>query len=76
MWGGLLFLFLRSLRMTLTITLAIPLSLLCSVIILYFQGWSLNIATMMGLLLSIGLVVDNAIVIVENIQSTKLMMLP
>ena len=73
MWGGLfsiivLFLFLRSLRMTLTITLAIPLSLLCSVIILYFQGWSLNIATMMGLLLSIGLVVDNAIVIVENIQ--------
>ncbi len=73
MWGGLfsivvLFLFLRSLRMTLTITLAIPLSLLCSVIVLYFQGWSLNIATMMGLLLSVGLVVDNAIVIVENIQ--------
>ncbi len=77
MWGGLfsvivLLIYLRSLRMTLTITLAIPLSLLCSVIALYFQGWSLNMATMMGLLLSVGLVVDNSIVIVENIQIKRL----
>ena len=73
LWGGLfsiivLFLFLRSVKMTMTITLAIPLSILTSIIALYFLGWSLNMATMMGLLLSVGLVVDNSIVIVENIH--------
>jgi len=73
LWGGLfsiivLFLFLRSAKMTLTITLAIPLSILASIVALYFLGWSLNMATMMGLLLSVGLVVDNSIVIVENIH--------
>ena len=69
LWGGLfaagvLFFFLRAVRMTLIITLAIPLCILITVIVLYFIGWSLNMATMMGLLLSLGLVVDNAIVIV------------
>jgi len=73
LWGGLfsiivLYLFLRSAKMTLTITLAIPLSILASIVVLYFLGWSLNMATMMGLLLSVGLVVDNSIVIVENIH--------
>ncbi len=73
LWGGLfsvivLFLFLRSAKMTITIMLAIPLSILASIIALYFLGWSLNMATMMGLLLSVGLVVDNSIVIVENIH--------
>jgi len=72
MWGGLfaacvLFFFLRAVRMTLIITLAIPLCILATITVLYFMGWSLNMATMMGLMLSLGLVVDNAIVIVENI---------
>lgn len=72
LWGGLfaaivLFLFLRAVRMTLIITLAIPLSILVTLIVLYFIGWSLNVGTMMGLMLSLGLVVDNAIVIVENV---------
>lgn len=76
LWGGVfsfivLICFLRSLRITLTITLAIPLSLLCSVTVLYFMDWTLNILTMMGLLISIGLVVDNAIVMVENIHSKR-----
>lgn len=75
-WGGIfsfavLIFFLRSLRITLTITLAIPLSLLCSVIVLYFMDWTLNILTMMGLLISVGLVVDNAIVMVENIYAKR-----
>ena len=75
-WGGLLaamvlFFFLRAVRMTLIITLAIPLSLLATVVLLYFAGWSLNIGTMMGLMLSLGLVVDNAIVIVENIYRKR-----
>jgi HAE1 family hydrophobic/amphiphilic exporter-1 len=72
MWGGLfaffvLLLFLRKLRITIMLTLAIPLSLLVSVLILYAMNWTLNLFTMMGLMLSIGLVVDNAIVITENI---------
>jgi HAE1 family hydrophobic/amphiphilic exporter-1 len=76
LWGGLfaamvLFFFLRAVRMTLIITLAIPLSLLATIIALYFMGWSLNMATMMGLMLSLGLVVDNAIVIVENIYRKR-----
>ncbi|NKB68549.1 MAG: MMPL family transporter [Candidatus Latescibacteria bacterium] len=76
LWGGLfaalvLFFFLRAVRMTLIITLAIPLSLLATVVVLYFVGWSLNIGTMMGLMLSLGLVVDNAIVIVENIYRKR-----
>lgn len=75
-WGGafaamVLFFFLRALRMTLIITLAIPLSILVTIAALFFAGWSLNIATMMGLMLSMGMVVDNAIVIVENIYRKR-----
>ena len=57
----------RAIRMTVILTLAIPLSILTTVVVMYFIGWSLNMATMMGLLLCIGLVIDNSIVIVENI---------
>ncbi|MEO7412197.1 MAG: efflux RND transporter permease subunit, partial [Opitutaceae bacterium] len=76
LWGGMfaaaiIYLFLRAPRMTGILTLAIPLSLLCTLIVLFFMGWSLNMATMMGLLLSIGMVVDNAIVIVENIYRQR-----
>lgn len=76
MWGGIfsfvvLICFLRSLSIAVTIAMAIPLSLLCSVVILYFMGWSMNVLTMMGLLLAVGLVVDNAIVMVENIYSKR-----
>ena len=76
LWGGLfaglvLLFFLRALRMTLIITLAIPLSVTATVATIYFLGWSLNLITMMGLMLSLGLVVDNAIVIVENIHRRR-----
>ena len=76
LWGGLfaalvLLFFLNNVRMTAIITLAIPLSILATTTALYFIGWSLNIATMMGLMLSLGLVVDNAIVIVENIYRKR-----
>ena len=76
LWGGLfaaivLMIFLRNLRMTLIITSAIPLSILASMTAIYFYGWSLNLATMMGLMLSLGLVVDNAIVVVENIYRKR-----
>ena len=76
LWGGLfaviiLYFFLRAFRMTLIIFAAIPLSIMATLIALYFSGWSLNVATMMGLMLSLGLVVDNAIVIVENIHRKR-----
>ncbi len=76
LWGGMfaalvIYLFLRAPRMTGILTLAIPLSLLCTIVVLFFTGWSLNIATMMGLLLAVGMVVDNAIVIVENIYRLR-----
>ncbi|MBT6149075.1 MAG: efflux RND transporter permease subunit, partial [Gemmatimonadetes bacterium] len=76
MWGGLfaamiLFFFLRAVRMTAIITLAIPLSILITITTIYFFGWTLNLITMMGLMLSLGLVVDNAIVIVENIYRKR-----
>ena len=76
LWGGvfavaILLYFLRGVRMTLIITLAIPLSITAAVTGLYFIGWSLNLITMMGLMLSLGLVVDNAIVIVESIYRKR-----
>ncbi len=72
LWGGIfaffvLFLFLRRFRITLMLTLAIPLSLLVSIMLIYSLGWTLNGFTMMGLMICIGLVVDNSIVITENI---------
>lgn len=76
LWGGLfaaliIYVFLRAPRMTGILTMSIPLSLLCTLVVLYFMGWSLNMATMMGLLLAVGMVVDNAIVIVENIYRRR-----
>jgi len=59
--------FLRSLRSTLIIALAIPASLMGAVAVIYFFGYTLNSMTMLALLLLIGVVVDDAIVVLENI---------
>ena len=59
--------FFRRLRMTLLVAAAIPLSLTIAVTVLYLGGNSLNIATMMGLTLAVGMLIDNAIVVVESI---------
>ena len=63
-WGGIfaalvLFFFLRAIRMTLIVTLSIPLCALIAISSLYFMDWSLNVLTMMGLMLGIGIVVDD-----------------
>ncbi len=60
-------LFLRSIRSTLIIAVAIPVSLLGAVAVIYFAGFTLNSLTMLALLLLIGVVVDDAIVVLENI---------
>ena len=62
-----LFLFLRSLKSTFIIGLSIPISLLTTIMIMYFAGLTLNIMTLAGLTLGIGMIVDSSIVILENI---------
>ena len=59
--------FLRSMRSTLIIALAIPVSLLGAIAVIYFAGYTFNSMTMLALLLLIGVVVDDAIVVLENI---------
>ncbi|MCA9540567.1 MAG: efflux RND transporter permease subunit, partial [Myxococcales bacterium] len=65
---ALLFAFLRSVGMTFIVSVAIPLCLLSTLIVLYFNGDSLDVMSMMGLMLSVGMVIDNAIVVLENID--------
>lgn len=62
-----LFLFLRRLSYTLLITLSIPFAVLIALSYLYFSGKSLNLMSMMGITISIGMLVDNSVVIVESI---------
>jgi hydrophobic/amphiphilic exporter-1 (mainly G- bacteria), HAE1 family len=74
-WGGLfalliLFFFLRKWTPTIIITAAIPFCIFIATTVIYFMGWTLNIITMMGLMISVGMVVDNAIVVMESISIT------
>ncbi len=64
-----IFVFLRSLRTTFIPIITIPISLLGSFIFLYLSGYSINVLTLLGLLLATGLVVDDAIVMMENIYA-------
>ncbi|MGB5295045.1 MAG: efflux RND transporter permease subunit [Thermoanaerobaculia bacterium] len=62
-----LFFFLRRVRMTLIVTLSIPLSIVIALTVMYFVGESLNILTLLALMISVGLLVDNSVVVAENI---------
>lgn len=62
-----LFLFLRDLKPTLIVGLAIPISVIAAFMLMYFTGVTLNLVSMGGLALGIGMLVDNAIVVIENI---------
>lgn len=62
-----LFFFLRRFRLTLIITLSIPLSLVLGLTAMYFAGETLNILSLLGLMISVGLLVDNSVVVAENI---------
>lgn len=59
--------FLRNLRSTMIVSLAIPISIVCAFILLYFNNLSLNVFTLGGLALGVGRLVDDAIVVLENI---------
>jgi hydrophobic/amphiphilic exporter-1 (mainly G- bacteria), HAE1 family len=65
--SAVVWLFLRSIRSTLIIATAIPVSLLGAVAVMYFGGFTFNVMTLLALLLLIGVVVDDAIVVLENI---------
>jgi len=62
------FLFLGSLRTALVPLVAIPISLVGTTAFMYLLGFSLNLLTLLAIVLSVGLVVDDAIVVVENVQ--------
>jgi HAE1 family hydrophobic/amphiphilic exporter-1 len=74
--GGLLallalFLFLRNLRLTVIVALAIPLALMIATGYLFFVGETMNIVSMAGLTLAVGMVVDNSVVVLENIRRRR-----
>ena len=74
--GGLLALialyaFLRNIRATIAIALAIPLALLVSSVYLFFSGRTMNLLTMAGMTLAVGMVVDNSVVVLENIRRLR-----
>lgn len=75
-FGGLLaililILFLKDIRPTLVIACSIPISLVTAIVCMYFSGVSLNIISLSGLALGIGMLVDNSIVVIENIYRLR-----
>ena len=67
-----LFFFLRRMSTTLIVTLAVPISIVVTLGGMYFLGLSLNILSMMGLMLAVGMLVDNAVVVTESIHRHQL----
>jgi HAE1 family hydrophobic/amphiphilic exporter-1 len=67
-----LFFFLRRVSMTLVVSVAIPLSVIGTCVFMYLSGRSLNVLTMMGLMLGVGMLVDNAVVVLEAIHRRQL----
>lgn len=66
-----LFLFLKDIKPTLVIACSIPLSVVVAIVLMYFTGITLNIISMSGLVLGIGMLVDNSIVVIENIYRLR-----
>ena len=80
-WGAVLAvlvlaLFLKDLRPTLVVAFSIPISLMFAVVLMYFSGVTLNMISLSGLALGVGMLVDNSIVVVENIYRLRGLGLP
>lgn len=76
MWGALLaiivlLIFLKDIRPTVVVAFSIPLSVLFAVVLMYFTDITLNIISLSGLALGVGMLVDNSIVVVENIYRLR-----
>ena len=75
-YGGILavlilFVFLRSVRPTFVIACSIPISVVAALVMMYFSGVTLNIISLSGLALGVGMLVDNSIVVIENIYRMR-----
>lgn len=75
-WGAVLAVlvlavFLKDLRPTLVVAFSIPISLMFAVVLMYFSGVTLNMISLSGLALGVGMLVDNSIVVVENIYRLR-----
>lgn len=66
-----LILFLKDIKPTLVIACSIPLSVVFAIVLMYFTGISLNIISLSGLALGVGMLVDNSIVVIENIYRLR-----
>jgi multidrug efflux pump subunit AcrB len=66
-----IFLFLQDLRSPLLISISIPLSLIVSLLFFYLAGISLNVISLSGLMLGIGMMVDNSIIVIDNITQIR-----
>lgn len=76
LWGALLavvvlFIFLKDLRPTLLTTLSMVISVVATFVIMYFAGITLNLMSMAGLAMGIGMLVDNSVVVIENIYRLR-----
>ncbi len=63
-----MFLFLQNIRYTLIPTIVVPIALLGTCMVMFLAGFSVNVLTMFGMVLAIGILVDDAIVVVENVE--------
>ncbi|HBI92200.1 MAG TPA: acriflavin resistance protein [Terrisporobacter glycolicus] len=75
-YGGILaiivlLIFLKSIKPTIVIAFSIPISLLFAIVLMYFSGVTLNIISLSGLALGVGMLVDNSIVVIENIYRLR-----
>ena len=68
---AILLLFLKDLRPTMVVAFSIPVSLVTAIVCMYFSGVTLNIISLSGLALGIGMLVDNSIVVIENIYRLR-----
>lgn len=66
-----LFLFLKDIRPTFVVACSIPISIMTAVVLMYFSGISLNVISLSGLALGVGMLVDNSIVVIENIYRLR-----
>ena len=66
-----LFLFLHDIRPTIVVACSIPLSLVAAIVLMYFSGVSLNVISLSGLALGVGMLVDNSVVVIENIYRLR-----
>ncbi|MGN0169797.1 MAG: efflux RND transporter permease subunit [Lachnospiraceae bacterium] len=71
-----LLIFLRNIKPTLVIACSIPVSVVTAVVLMYFSGVTLNIISLSGLALGIGMLVDNSIVVIENIYRMRNLGIP